>query len=183
MTSDDLKAYREKWRSMRENRTCPHVPRDGKAHGPCPTCAEIDSTITEGFEGAAGRPFSWPPINPYTRPPLTDQPTAAEKLEEERDRERALNVRLRKQLADLERARDSVKRELDGARVSLAGAKMVEHILRGQLDRALSAPSQGLDASLLSKLIRLCHPDRHAPAQAGMANEVTAQLLKMRGKK
>ena len=34
-----------------------------------------------------------------------------------------------------------------------------------------------LDADTLRHLIQLCHPDRHPPERAGMANHVTATLL------
>jgi hypothetical protein len=40
-----------------------------------------------------------------------------------------------------------------------------------------------LDAMLLRQLIMLCHPDRHPPERAGMANAATAALIGLRDSK
>lgn len=55
----------------------------------------------------------------------------------------------------------------------------------GYRDGARSAARQTvtngrtLDPDQLRSLIQLCHPDRHPPERAALANQVTAQLLNL----
>ena len=52
-----------------------------------------------------------------------------------------------------------------------------DHVING-LKVALDAKAEKLDESLISKMIRLCHPDKHGNSKA--ANEVTQWLLGQR---
>jgi len=54
---------------------------------------------------------------------------------------------------------------------------------RAGYDQARGAANGGqvlkLDCDLLRPLIQLCHPDRHPPERAAVANAVTARLLNL----
>lgn len=99
-------------------------------------------------------------------------PTPVEQLEQERDEARRevanLKVHLRVQG---ERHRDAEREYLRKLHALEANEASLRNILRGR---------ENLDATLIGKLIRLCHPDRHDAAFAALANEVTAKLLTMR---
>jgi hypothetical protein len=98
----------------------------------------------------------------------------------------AKRIASRLEAAIIERARlraESAERELETTRLMLHAATQINERMTEEIMtlRARLQERVGLNDAMCEKLIRLCHPDRHANSE--LSNEVTRWLLAQRKKK
>lgn len=97
-------------------------------------------------------------------------------LQAERDRLAVEVSDLRALVATLTRQRNESIEKAEAAAMHLS-------VVRGELLRlraSMRAAAPALDADLIGRLIRLCHPDRHPDGRQAEATAATQALLQMR---
>lgn len=98
-------------------------------------------------------------------------------LQAERDRLAAEVADLRTRLAATTKERDQQAQLVRGIAVSLQSTQQELNKLRRSLRSGGSPP---IDADLIGRLIKLCHPDKHPEARQAEATAATQDLLQLR---
>lgn len=98
-------------------------------------------------------------------------------LQAERDRLAAEVVDLRARLAATTKERDQQAQLVRGIIVSLQNTQQELNQIRRFLRSGGSPP---VDADLIGRLIKLCHPDKHPEARQAEATAATQDLLQLR---
>ena len=112
-----------------------------------------------------------------TAPPEQGSPTWTPELQAERDRLAAEVADLRTRLAATTKERDQQAQLVRGIAVSLQSTQQELNKLRRSLRSGGSPP---IDADLIGRLIKLCHPDKHPEARQAEATAATQDLLQLR---
>ena len=104
-------------------------------------------------------------------------PAWSPELQAERDRLAAEVADLRTRLAATTKERDQQAQLVRGIAVSLQSTQQELNKLRRSLRSGGSPP---IDADLIGRLIKLCHPDKHPEARQAEATAATQDLLQLR---
>ncbi len=112
-----------------------------------------------------------------TAPPEQGSPTWSPELQAERDRLAAEVADLRTRLEAVTKDRDQQVRAVQVMADSLQNAYLELNKLR-QFLRSGGRPP--VDADLIGRLIKLCHPDKHPETRQAEATAATQDLLQLR---